>query len=203
MNKVSQVQVYGRNLIGKWFAAAPVGQGIELKNYTSGDGDNIGFEGISKQILEKAIEVYNLSNRCVINSEYFEDPTGKFDAQRMDNHVWIDGKVVIVEENRAWIDKPFYTLKRAVVQSFMKLSHVRKHLSDDVIFIFTSLARDVTEVTRLTADVVYGSSDRITEFNISGHPRRTKKYNYFDNGYDRDEVDNYIKTICGVFEKYE
>ena len=34
----------------------------------------------------------------------------KFDNQRMDNHVWIDDKVVILEENRAWIDKPFYVI---------------------------------------------------------------------------------------------
>lgn len=203
MSKLKQVQKYGRDIIGKWFSDAPKGQGTTLKNYTSGDGDNIGFEGISRKILNKAIEIYNLSGRCIVSNEYFKDPKGIYDSQRMDNHVWIDGKVVIVEENRAWIDKPFYTLKRGVVQTFMKLPHVREHLADDVCFIFASLARDVTEETRLTADKVCGYGDHIVEFNISGHPRRTKKYNYFDNGYDCDEVDNYIKTICGVFEKYE
>ena len=131
------------------------------------------------------------------------DEDGVYDSQRMDNHIWIDGKVVIVEENRAWIDKPFYTLKRAVVKAFMEVPSVKKHLSDDVKFMFTSLARDVTPKTKSTSDVVFKYGDRIVESNFSGHPRRATSYNYFDNGVDYSELENYIKLLCEVFEKYE
>ncbi|MAG25143.1 hypothetical protein CMI47_06140 [Candidatus Pacearchaeota archaeon] len=213
MNKIQEVSEFANKLVGKWFNAAPKGQGTALKNYTSGDGSNVGFEYITESILNKAIEVYGLKKRCEVNGKYFIDcscgkqrckcPDKKHDNQRLDNHVWIDGKVVILEENRAWIDKPFYTLKRGVVKCFMELPHTKKHLTDNVIFLFTSLAKDVTPITKSTMDTVMGYGEKIVEINISGRPRRSEKCNYFDNGYDQDELDKYVKTICGVFAKYE
>ena len=213
MNRVEEVAEFANKLVGKWFDEAPLGQKTKLKNYTSGDGDNIGFEGKIKEIYEKAIQVYGLQKRCEVNGKYFVDcdcgkirckcPDKIYDNQRMDQHVWIDGKVVIIEEDRAWIDKPFYTLKRGVVKCFMELPHTKKHLTDDVIFLFTSLAKDVTPETRSTLDDVMGYGDKIIEANISGAPRRADKGNYFDNGYDQNELDKYVKTICRVFAKYE
>ena len=125
-----------------------------------------------------------------------------FDGQRMDNHVYIDDKLVLVEENRAWIDKPFYTLKRAVVKAFMELPHTKEKLSPDVEFLFSSLAKDVTDSTISTSEHLYGYGDKITEVNFSGYPRRSEKFNYFDNGYSREELIKYIKTLCRVFKKY-
>ena len=73
----------------------------------------------------------------------------------------------------------------------------------DVIFLFTSLARDVTPITESTSEYIHGYGDRIYDINLSGHPRRTNKYNYFDNGYSQKELDKYVELICGVFSKYE
>jgi len=203
MNKVDKVKEYAHKIFKSWFDNAPTGQGKPLKNYTSGDGDHVGFESITEKIMLYALKIYGLKDRSKVNGDYFIDDKGIHDKQRMDNHVWIDGKVVIVEENRAWIDKPFYTLKRAVVQSFMTLPHVKNCLSDDIIFIFSSLARDVTDVTKSTSDVVFGYSDHIAEVNFSGRPRRSYKFNYFDNGYSETELLKYVETLCGVFSKYE
>jgi hypothetical protein len=214
MNKdlIEEVSVFAHKLVGKWFDDAPTGQGPTLKNYTSGDGSNVGFEYITESILNKAIKVYGLKKRCEVNGKYFIDcscgkqqcacPDKKNDNQRMDNHVWIDGKVVILEENRAWIDKPFYTLKRGVVKCFMELPHTKRNLSDDVIFLFTSLAKDVTPITKSTLDTVMGYGEKIVEFNLSGRPRRADKGNYFDGGYSESELNKYVETICGVFAKY-
>ena len=212
MNELQEVLEFSEKLVGKWFDDAPNGQGKTLKNYTSGDGNNTGFESITKKIIKKAIQVYGLQKRCRVDGKYFIDcdcgkqickcPDKKHDNQRMDQHVWIDGKVVIVEEDRAWIDKPFYTLKRGVVKCFMELPHTKKHLTDDVIFIFTSLAKDVTPITKSTLDTVMGYGEKIVEINISGEARRAEKGNYFANGYDAAELDKYVKTICGVFDKY-
>ena len=47
-----------------------------------------------------------------------------------------------------------------------------------------------------------GYGEKIVEINISGQPRRAEKGNYFEHGYDQDELDKYVKTICGVFAKY-
>ena len=203
MDKISEVKTYANKLVGDWFDNAPSGQGKPLKNYTSGDGDNEGFELITNKIIKKALSVYNLEDRSEVNGDYFKDDDGFHDNQRMDNHIWIDNKVVVIEENRAWIDKPFYTLKRAVVNTFMRLPHVNKHLSKNVIFLFTSLARDVTPITESTSEYIHGHGDRIHDINLSGHPRRSNKYNYFDNGYSQQELDKYVKLICGVFSKYE
>ncbi len=203
MDKINEIKTYANKLVGDWFDNAPSGQGKTLKNYTSGDGNNEGFESITRKILNKALITYNLQDRCKVNGDYFICEKNQYDNQRMDNHIWIDDKVVIVEENRAWIDKPFYTLKRAVVRTFMELPHVRKHLSDNVIFLFSSLARDVTPITESTSEYIHGYGDRIYDINLSGHPRRTDKYNYFDNGYSQVELDKYVELICGVFSKYE
>ena len=212
MGKVEEVMKFAHKLDAKWFNEAPSGQGTTLKNYTGGDCSNVGFEYITKSILNMAIKVYGLTKRCEVNGDYFIDcscgkqrckcPEKEHDNQRLDSHVWIDGKVVILEENRAWMDKPFYQLKRCVVKCFMELPHTRQNLSDDVIFIFTTLARDVTPITRSTMDTVMGHGEKIVEFNMSGRPRRTEKCNYFDNGYSKDELNKYVETICGVFAKH-
>jgi len=209
MNKREKLLEYSKTLVTDWFKRGEGLRNVELKNYTSGDkkkgrqGKHIGFEGITEKIINKGLDLYNLKGRSKVNGEYFVDPNGVYDSQRMDNHIWIDNKVVLVEENRAWIDKPFYTLKRAVVKAFMEVPSVREHLSDDVKFVFTSLAKDVTSATKSTSDEVFKHGDRIVESNFSGHPRRATSYNYFDNGVDYSELEKYVNILCEVFEKYE
>ena len=193
---------HSENLISNWFDKGKGLRSKDLKNFTSGDGNNDGFEKITKNILKKAIELFELENRALINGDYITDPDEMYDGQRMDNHVYIDDKLVLVEENRAWIDKPFYTLKRAVVKAFMELPHTKEKLSPDVEFLFSSLAKDVTDSTISTSEHLYGYGDKITEVNFSGYPRRSEKFNYFDNGYSREELIKYIKTLCRVFKKY-
>ena len=231
MNKIDKVKKYANKIIKSWFDDAPTGQGKPLKNYTSGDGDNIGFESITKNIIQYALSAYGLESRSKVNEDYFIDETGKYDKQRMDNHVWIDGKVVIVEENRAWVDKPFYTMKRGVVKSFMELPHVKKYLDENVKFIFSMLGVDVKDESRTTMDTVMGYGDFITEINFSGRSRggrlivespdgartlaksdykgipsglpRIKKSNYFTYEYSQEQLDKYVETLCGVFSEYE
>ena len=193
---------HSEKLIKKWFNEGKGLRGYKLKNFTSGDGSNSGFESITENILKKALEIFNLENRALINGDYITDPNGEYDNQRMDNHVWIDDELVLVEENRAWIDKRFYILKRSVVKGFMELPHTRAKLSDDAEFLFSSLAKDVTDTTISTSEHLYGYGDKITEVNFSGHPRRSTKFNYFDNGYDENELKKYIKTLCRVFGKH-
>ena len=208
--KKQQLYKYSEELVTEWFKGGEGLRGVPLKNFTSGDKKkgkskkkHIGFEGITRQIINKGLELYNLTHRSKVNGDYFTDPEGLYDSQRMDNHIWIDDEVGLVEENRAWIDKPFYTLKRAVVKAFMEIPTVKMHLSNDVKFVFTSLAKDVTFKTKSTSDVVFGHGNRIVECNISGHSRRADKYNYFDNGVDYSELKSYVNTLCEVFEKYE
>ena len=208
MNNIDKVKNYANEVFKLWFNKAPSGQGKKLKNYTSGDGDHVGFEETTKEILDFAISVYGLTSRSKINGDYFKDcKSGVLnelpdDDQRMDHHVWIDGKVVIVEEDRALMDKPFYTLKRGVVKQFMELPHVKKDLSKNVKFIFSTLAISVSNSTRSTCDKIFKYGDIISEVNFSGRSRNQTK-NYFHKGYNQKELDKYVETICGVFSKYE
>ena len=212
MNKYKLVLEYATEVVTEWFEEGKGLRGNYLRAFTAGnwiDKKNnlrhLGFEGMTKKIIDKALEVYNLIDRSKVNADYFE---GKIDneeheSQRLDWHIWIDGKVVILEENRAWLDKPFYLQKRAVVRRFMILPYCKKHLVDDIVFIFHTLQRDIKEASHRTADLIDGYSENIVYCNLSGMKRKAKKYNYFDNGVDYQELSNYVNTLCGVFKKYE
>jgi len=209
-DKKQQLYEYSEKLVTDWFKMGKGLRGVPLKNFTSGDWidkkngkRHSGLEGISFQIINKGLELYKLTERSEVNSEYFQDPEKKLESQRMDWHIWIDGKVVILEEDRAWMDKPFYTLKRSVIRAFMLLPYVKEKLHKDIVFIFNTLQRDVKDLTRNTRDMIDGYGDRIVEINLSGMKRRAKKYNYFDNGVDYSELRNYVNILCEVFEKYE
>ena len=109
---------------------------VPLKNYTSGDGTNKGFESLVESIIWYVIDDLGIDRERVdIHNQYFQsdysvksakDPK---DPQRMDHHIKIDGKHPLIVESRAWIDKPFYTMKRAVTRNFMELPYVRKQLT--------------------------------------------------------------------------
>ena len=213
MNKHEIVYQYAVDEANKWFENGKGLRGNNLRNYTAGnwidkkaDLKHLGFEGFSLKIIDKGLEVFNLTHRSKVNASYFK---GKLldgqegEQQRMDHHVWIDDKVVLLEEDRAWIDKPFYLQKRTVVKRFMVLPYCKKHLSDNVKFIFHTLQRDIKQETRTTADLIDGFGEHIVECNLSGMKRDATKYNYFDNGVDYDELSKYVTTICEVFEKYE
>ena len=231
MNKIDEIKKYANEIVKPWFDNAPTGQGKPLKNYTSGDKDHVGFEAITEKIIRYALSVYGLKDRSKVDSDYFKDDKGIHDGQRMDKHIWIDDKVVIVEENRAWVDKPFYTMKRGVVRLFMELPHVKKYLAENVKFIFSMVSVDVKDETRTTMDTVMGYGDFITEINFSGRSRggrlivespdgtrtlaksdykgipsglpRIKECNYFTYEYSQEQLDKYVETLCGVFSKYE
>ena len=116
-DKYNEVLEFATNHTENWFSG---GKGLkDTRHYTSGNHGHLGFENFTEKILWKAVEVYGLTDRVKINQDYIEDPTGRFDSQRMDHHVYIDDKIVLVEENRAWTDKPFYIMKRAVVKFWM------------------------------------------------------------------------------------
>ena len=87
MDKIDEVKTYANKLVGDWFDNAPSGQGKPLKNYTSGDGDNEGFESITHKIINKSLSVYNLQDRSKVNGDYFKDDDRLHDDQRMDNHI--------------------------------------------------------------------------------------------------------------------
>ena len=201
-DKRDELFFFASSTLHSWFAQGRGLSAVPLKNFTSGDHSNIGFEGITSLILNRAIEIYGLTDRVEVNQTYIEDPSSTYDRQRMDQHVWVDGKLAIVEEDRAFIDKPFYTMKRGVVKSFMELPHTKEVMVDEPIFIFLSLGRILSDCQRRTADTVFGHGGVIRESNLCGWGGRSKKENYFDRGVVEEEVLKYVSALCEGLEKY-
>ena len=184
-------------LVEEYYSGGEKLRHVPLKNYTSGDGDNLGFEGLVDHLISIRLKALNIDGeRYEISQDYFVGPNKETDdPQRMDHHVWIDGKCVLVVESRAWIDKPFYTLKRAVVRNFMELDYVRQRLHDDVMFAFVALAIDIKPRLVSTLDKTMGYGDRIEQFKFSPYRRNYKKGNYFDHGVNRGDVTRFINFL--------
>ncbi len=187
------------------------GKGLKstlLKNYTSGDGDNPGFEDLVETLVWYVIDDLGINrDRVDIHNKYFQsdysipasrDPQ---DPQRMDHHVKIDGKHPLIIESRAWIDKPFYTLKRAVTRNMMELPYVREQLTDDVQFAYVGLAIDVKDRLISSMDTTQGYGDVVNMFKFSPM-RRSSEYNYFDKGVNETGVSDFISFLYKTLSKY-
>jgi hypothetical protein len=180
-----------------------------LKNYTSGDGNNSGFENLVETMIWHVIDDLGINRKRVdINNSYFQSdysvPASKDpkDPQRMDHHIMIDGEYPLIVESRAWIDKPFYNLKRAVVRNFMELPYVRKQLTKDVKFAFVGLAIDVMPRLIRSCDISQGYGDRVSMFKFSPYRRGYKKGNYFDHGVNDQGVNGFVNFLYDSLKKY-
>jgi hypothetical protein len=175
-----------------------------LKNYTSGDGTNPGMENMIRNLLWKIVDDIGIDrSRVSITDNYFNpDDLEAEDPQRMDMHIKIDDKFPLIIESRAWIDKPFYTLKRAVTRNMMMLPYVRDCLTEDVSFVYVGLAIDVKQRLINTLDVTQGFGDRIEMFKFSPK-RRSNKWNYFDNGVHESGVNDFVSFVYQKLSHYK
>ena len=183
------------------------GRGLKktpLKNYTSGDHENPGMEKMVEENLWRIIDDLGICrSRVNISQDYFNPEDKEVeDPQRMDFHVEIDGKFPLIIESRAWIDKPFYTLKRAVTRNFMKLPFVRNKLTEDVKFIYVGLAIDVKQRLVDSLDKTMGYGDRVDMCKFSPYRRGYKGGNYFDHGVNKDGVREFVSLVRSQLEKY-
>ena len=195
----SEMCIRDRSIVGPWFTEGKGLRKTDLKNYTSGDHNSIGFEAITNKIVHKAVQIHGLTDRTEVNGSYIHDPDGVWESQRLDHHVWIDGKLAIAIEDRAWIDKPFYTLKRSVIRTFMSLPFVKKQISKHIKFVLFTLAINVTDKTRRTRDLVDGYGDIVLEANLSGRKRGA---NYFEHGHSPEELRKFVTILCTELERY-
>ena len=189
----------------KYFYAKGKGlRSTALKNYTSGDGTNPGMEDMIKSLLWKIVDDIGINrNRVSITDNYFNPKDKEVeDPQRMDMHIKVDDKYPLIIESRACIDKPIYTLKRAVTRNMMMLPYVRDHLTEDVSFIYVGLAIDIKKRLVDTLDVTQGFGDRIKMFKFSPK-RRSSKWNYFDNGVHETGVNNFVSFVYQKLSHYK
>ena len=187
-------------------------RGVVLKRYTGAE-----LEKFSRLAINAVLEELDMTTDMPINQDYVEDENGEFDGIRLDDHVWINGKLVMMQEARAWVDKPFCTMKYNVVQDVFLSPHANSKIIEDIIFPIVCLSYNVTQLTFNTRDYIiskalttvnktlYNSqgTKRIKLFNLSGYPRQADKFNYFDRGYSKDNLKEYVEYLYNYFKAYK
>lgn len=135
--------------------------------------------------------------------DYIQSDLDGLSEERLDQHVKVNGKYAYLQEDRAWIDKPFYTLKRAVVRNIM-LSCESK-LSKNVKFGVVGYSIDIRNEIVATCDYCQGYGDRIELFSLTGRRRNMKvngkSVNWFETGFVQETVVKYIEYVYKTLEE--
>lgn len=122
--------------------------------------------------------------------------------ERLDQHVTVNGKYAYLQEDRAWIDKPFYTLKRAVIRNMM-ISCASK-MSENVKFGVIAYCIDIKQEIVNTCDLCQEYGDRLDMFPLTGRRRglkvEGKEVNWYETGYVDEIVLNYVKFVYKTLE---
>ena len=133
---------------------------------------------------------------------YIDSDFDEFGQERLDQHVKVNGKYAYLQEDRAWVDKPFYTLKRAVIRNIM--ISCKSKLSDNVKFGLVAYSIDIKQDLVNTCNHTQGYGDRIERFSLTGRPRNKKvngkTVNWFETGYNQDIVVKYIRYVYKTLE---
>lgn len=183
--------------------------GTFLKNYTSGDKDCKGFEGLQKDIVLFALKKYGLDSRLQLKDGnfYLQDPGEVFDPQHLDLHLVDDkehgDRIVYIEEARTWLDKPFFIQKTGVIHNIMTIEAFKNQLSDRCRckFIFTCLAVNLTDKTIKTQQATCNGANKIEMFNFTEAKRSKKEnYNWFSVPPKPLVIKRYIDNLCDMLE---
>lgn len=133
---------------------------------------------------------------------YIQSDYKGFSEERLDQHVLVNGKYAYLQEDRAWIDKPFYTLKRAVIRNMM-ISCDSK-LSSTIKFGVVAYSIDIKQEIINTCDLCQGYGDRVSLFSITGRSRNKKmngkSVNWYETGFIDDNVVKYIEYVYKTLE---
>ena len=175
-------------------------RGVPLKNY-SGPQLEKWSENTLKLIIKDLKNKYPDSN-IEWGKGYLKSDHEGLGDERLDQHIKIDGKYVYLQEDRAWVDKPFYTLKRAVIRNIM--ISCSRQLHEDVKFGLIGYCIDIKQDLVNTCNVTQGYSDKLSRFSLTGR-RRGKKVNgkavnWYETGYVRETVVQYVNYVYKCLE---
>lgn len=131
------------------------------------------------------------------SKDYLTSDFDGFGKERLDQHVKVNGKYAYLQEDRAWVDKPFYTLKRAVIRNI--IISCGEQLYDDCKFGVVGYCIDIREDLVNTCNYTQGYGDRIQMFSLTGR-RRSKKVNgkvvnWYETGFNQETVVNYMNYV--------
>ena len=137
------------------------------------------------------------------SKEYIDSDFEGFGQERLDQHVTVNGKYAYMQEDRAWVDKPFYTLKRAVIRNLMLSCADKMH--PKVKFGLVAYSIDIKDDLVNTCNYTQGYGELYNQFSLTGR-RRGKKVNgkavnWFETGFVNETVVKYIDYVYTTLEE--
>lgn len=141
-------------------------------------------------------------NEYTINQEYIRptvaDGIEDWDPQRVDQHIYVHDKLVSLIEDRAWVDKPFYMLKRQVFMNMELTPYTRRLLTPQTTFLVVGLNIDITNRLVKTQDKIYQLQHELFLIPLS-KGRRSTKENYFDRGLNDIALKHFSRYLGKTF----
>jgi len=176
-------------------------RGTPLKRFSGPTLENWSEKTI-KSIIEDLREKYPDAD-IEWSKDYLPSDFEGLGDERLDQHVKVNGKYAYLQEDRAWVDKPFYTLKRAVVRNIMQ--SCQSKLSPNVKFGLIGYSLDFKEDLVNTCNKTQGYGDRFERFSLTGRRRgmkvNGKTVNWYETGFVEQTVVNYINYVYTTLEE--
>ena len=151
----------------------------------------------------KSLQILYPNAEIEWSKDYLSSDFEGLGDERLDQHVKVNGKYAYLQEDRAWVDKPFYTLKRAVVRNIMQSCESK--LSPNVKFGLIGYSLDFKEDLVQTCNKCLGYGDRFERFSLTGRRRgmkvNGKTVNWYDTGFVEETVVNYINYVYTTLEE--
>ena len=187
-------------LLTKQFTNGEGLRGVPLKNY-SGQKLEDWSEYTIKAIIAVLQEKYPEAD-IEWGKGYLKSDFNGFGDERLDQHVKVNGKYAYLQEDRAWVDKPFYTLKRAVIRNIMLSCD--SQLTPNVKFGLIGYSIDIKDDLVQTCNYTQGYGDRIERFSLTGRRRglkvNGKSVNWYETGFVAETVVKYITYVYNTLE---
>ena len=190
-----------KDLLNEQFQGGIGLTGTPLKRY-SGPTLETWSETTIKLIIKDLQDKYPDAN-IEWSKDYISSDYEGCGDERLDQHVKVNGKYVFLQEDRAWVDKPFYTLKRAVVRNIMQ--SCKSKLADNVKFALIGYSIDIKDDLIETCNHTQGYGDRFERFSLTGRRRglkvNGKSVNWYDTGFVEETVVKYIIYVHNTLEE--
>ena len=189
-----------KDLLNEQFQGGIGLTGTPLKRY-SGPTLETWSETTIKLIIKDLQDKYPDAN-IEWSKDYISSDYEGCGDERLDQHVKVNGKYVFLQEDRAWVDKPFYTLKRAVVRNIMQ--SCKSKLADNVKFALIGYSIDIKDDLIETCNHTQGYGDRFERFSLTGRRRglkvNGKSVNWYETGFVAETVVKYITYVYNTLE---
>ena len=175
-------------------------KGNDLKNYSGKALEN--WTEFVVELIVKLQQNNYPDARIEFDKAYIKSDIPGCSDERLDMHIKLDGKYIYLHEDRAWLDKPFYSLKRAVFKAISVSCASQLH--PDCQYRAIGFCCDFKQELVNTFDHVFGMSERIKIYSLTGRRRNMKvdgkNVNWFETGFVEQTVRDLVRDIYNVID---